>query len=96
MKRRSAMLLPATLMAQRLPVVSSTVAPLLDVFRPNEATQAYTLTNSPASGCPVQVFVNGLLMLAVEDYGIVARTLTFTEQLITAGSIIQVHYWVSV
>lgn len=65
--------------------------PLLepDVFRtPNQ--QAFTLSHTPANG--VLVYLNGLLMLADEDYTLTGRALTFTKQVIGDDPIIQVHF----
>lgn len=72
-------------------IAATTVKPQIQVFRLQ--AQVYTLPLTPATNTDVMVFVNGLLLLAGEDYTMVARTLTFTKQTIGTNPVIQVRYW---
>jgi hypothetical protein len=63
---------------------------VLDVFRTGNQ-QSFKLSHTPSSDA-VLVFLNGLLMLAGEDYTLSGVSLTFTGQVIGDGPIIQVRY----
>ena len=65
----------------------------VDVFQ--TASQTYTLTQTPSPSVRPQVFVNGLLMCAGNDFTLAGTALTFTGQQTAQMDTptIQVWYW---
>ena len=103
MKRLPSVLALALLLAvrptaqQHAPSITATVTLVqhVDVFQ--TASQAYTLSHTPAAGTVPEVFVNGILMCGPcgNDYTIAGTTLTFTGQQPAAMDtpVIQAWYW---
>jgi hypothetical protein len=103
MRRLPSVLVVAILLAvrpaaqQQHPSITATVTLVqqVDVFQ--TASQAYTLSHTPAAGTVPEVFVNGILMCGPcgNDYTIAGTTLTFTGQQTAAMEtpVIQAWYW---